>query len=128
MKIHPDVIPVQSVHSYGPDWVRVDDQTYTSSLVMDSRGERFLWDCAHFEDLQPAHFEQLANLAPEMVIFGSGARLRFVAPDISRSLIEHQIGLETMDTQAACRTYNILASEGRHVALAVLIEAKSVSP
>ena len=124
MKIHPDPISVQSVHSYGPSWVQVDDQKFTSSLVIDTRGERFDWGCERFEDLSSAHFERLAKLGPEMVIFGSGERLRFAAPHLTRALIEQQIGLDTMDTQAACRTYNILASEGRCVTLALLIESR----
>jgi uncharacterized protein len=61
-------------------------------------------------------------LPAELVIFGSGPRLRFVAPALSRALIERQIGLETMDTHAACRTYNILAAEGRQVVAALLMQ------
>jgi uncharacterized protein len=55
-----------------------------------------------------------------MVIFGSGSKLKFPSPDLQRALMAARIGLETMDTLAACRTYNILAGEGRHV-LAVLL-------
>ena len=62
-------------------------------------------------------------LAPELVIFGSGQRLRFVAPALLRPLIERRVGVETMDTAAACRTYNVLASEGRAVVAALLLEA-----
>lgn len=124
MKIHPDAIPAQSVQAYGDGWVQIDQQTSTSSLVLDSRGQHFAWNCPRFEDLQASHFEQLAQLAPEMVIFGSGKSLRFAAPELTRSLTEQQIGLETMDTPAACRTYNVLASEGRHVVLALLLEAR----
>ena len=57
-----------------------------------------------------------------MVIFGSGAKLRFVSPALLRGLIERGIGVETMDTAAACRTYNILAQEGRRVVAALLLE------
>ena len=121
MKIHPDSIHVQSVRAYGSGWVQVDHDRLTSSIVIASSGERFAWDCACFKDLTEAHFEQLAALQTELVIFGSGGRLRFPSNTLTRSLINRQIGLETMDTQAACRTYNILASEGRHVALALLI-------
>ena len=60
-------------------------------------------------------------LSPELVIFGSGARLQFVSPALLRCLIERRIGVETMDTAAACRTYNILLAEGRNVAAAILI-------
>ena len=86
-------------------------------------GERFDWQCARFEDLTAAHFEQLAQLQTELVIFGSGERLRFPSAALTRALIECQIGIESMDTQAACRTYNILAGEGRHVAVALLMES-----
>ena len=122
MKIHPDVINVQSIQGYGPGWVMVDGDRLSTSVIIGSRGERIDWSCARFEDLTAAHFEQLAQLKTELVIFGSGERLRFVAPSLSRALIEAQIGMETMDTQAACRTYNVLASEGRCVAVALLLE------
>jgi uncharacterized protein len=122
MKIQPDIISVQSIQGYGPGWVQVAGERLTSSVIIGSRGERIDWLCKSFEDLSPAHFEQLAQLQTELVIFGSGSRLRFVAPALTRSLIERQIGMETMDTQAACRTYNILASEGRCVAVALLMQ------
>ena len=93
---------------------------------MASDGRRFEWQCESFEDLTARHFEQLAELRTELVIFGSGERLRFPSAALTRSLIECQIGLESMDTQAACRTYNILAGEGRHVAVALLFETAKV--
>ena len=75
-----------------------------------------------FEDLTPAHFEQLATLGAELVIFGSGSRIRFPHPSWLQHLMARRTGLETMDTPAACRTYNILAGEGRHVLAALLLE------
>lgn len=126
MKIHPDIISVPSISSYGTGWVQVGDVQLTQSVVITSDGRRFDWHCARFEDLTEAHFEQLAQLQTELVIFGSGTRLRFPAAALTRALIERQIGIESMDTQAACRTYNILAGEGRHVAVALLIEDDAV--
>jgi uncharacterized protein len=123
MKFHPDTIAVQSIRSYGPGWVQVGEDRLTHSVVIASNGARFDWHCQRFEDLTFEHFEQLAAQKPELVIFGSGLRLRFPAANLTRALIEQQIGLETMDTQAACRTYNVLAGEGRQVAVALLIEA-----
>ncbi len=122
MKFHPDVIQVPFIKSYGPGWVEVGNERLHTSFVMSSTGERFAWNCARFEDLMPEHFEQLARLQPELVIFGSGNRLRFPAPGLTMALIQLQIGLETMDTRAACRTYNVLAGEGRRVAVALLME------
>lgn len=122
MKFHPDPVSAQSIQSYGANWVQVGTTRFEHSVVVSSNGERFDWNCCRFEDLTPAHFEQLAALQTELVIFGSGARLRFPAASLLQSLIGQQIGVETMDTQAACRTYNVLASEGRHVAVALLLE------
>ena len=62
------------------------------------------------------------ELKPELVIFGSGSRIRFVRPALLRALIERRIGIETMDTGAACRTYNVLLAEGRSVLAALLFE------
>ena len=64
----------------------------------------------------------LASLDPELVIFGSGKRLQFVAPAFLAGLYARRIGVETMDTQAACRTYNFLLGEGRRVVAALLID------
>ncbi len=121
MKIHPDSISVQSIKGYGPGWVQVADQKIIHSVIIGSRGERLNWQCERFEDLTRAHFDQLAQLKTELVIFGSGERLRFVNPALTQALIDLQIGMETMDTQAACRTYNILAGEDRCVAVALLM-------
>ena len=121
MKFHPDKISVPSVQGYGPGWIQVAGERISHSIVIGSRGERLDWQSASFDTLTSDHFEQLAQLQTELVIFGSGSRLRFVAPALTQALILQRIGLETMDTQAACRTYNILAAEGRHVAVALLM-------
>jgi uncharacterized protein len=123
MKLHPDVISVQSISGYGPGWVAIGSEKIGASIVIGSRGERFSWNCNCFEDLSTAHFAQLAAMGTELIIFGSGEHLRFPRPDWIKPLIDKQTGIETMDTQAACRTYNILAGEGRHVTLALLLEA-----
>ena len=124
MKLQPDRIEgVNVITAFVPGMVRVNAQPYTASLVLPWRGEVLAWPCGAFEQLGAGHFEQLLPLAPELVIFGSGQRLRFAAPALMRSLIERRIGVETMDTAAACRTYNVLASEGRAVVAALLLEA-----
>ncbi|MGY8904501.1 MAG: Mth938-like domain-containing protein [Burkholderiales bacterium] len=122
MKLQPDTFDVQSISGYGPGWVAVNGERVEHSLVIGSRGERFDWNCQHFADLTPAHFALLAQSAPELVVFGSGHTLRFVPPAWLGPLMQQRIGLETMDTSAACRTYNILAGEGRKVLLALLLE------
>jgi uncharacterized protein len=127
MKLQPDHLDVQSILGYGPGWVGLGSngvaEKIEHSIVIGSSGEKFAWNCGAFEDLTAEHFSQLAATRPELVIFGSGKRLRFPSPAYLRVLMENRIGLETMDTLAACRTYNILAGEGRRVIAALLIEA-----
>jgi uncharacterized protein len=94
---------------------------FEHSLLVPWSGDVLAWDAATPAELTPAHFERIAALRPEVVIFGSGARLQFVAPALQRALIELRIGVETMDTAAACRTYNVLASERRRALAALLV-------
>ncbi len=122
MKFQPDKPDVQSISGYGPGWVSVLGEKITTSVVIGSRGQRVDWACENFDELTPAHFAVLADQGPELVIFGSGERIRFPKPPWLAPLYARRIGIETMDTHAACRTYNILAGEGRDVLLAVLIE------
>ena len=126
MKLHAEQPDAQSITAYGAGWVAVDGARHSSSLVIRSMGTLEPWDCDRFEALTPAHFDRLLAVSaepPELVVFGSGERLRFVKPALIRGLIERSIGVETMDTAAACRTYNILAGEGRRVVAALLLEA-----
>lgn len=129
MKLQPDRLEVQSILGYGSGWVGLGRdgvaEKIERSIVIGSRGEKFDWNCTRFENLTEAHFMQLAATQPELVIFGSGTRLRFAPPAFMRALMQKRIGIETMDTLAACRTYNILAGEGRQVIAALLIETGS---
>lgn len=122
MKLQPDKSDTQTLTAHGPGWVAINNERVEHSVVLGSRGERFAWECANFDDLGPEHFAQLAALGAELVIFGSGQRIRFPQPAWLRTLMAQCTGVETMDTAAACRTYNILASEGRHVVAALLVE------
>jgi len=79
------------------------------------------WRTAGFDALAVEDFAELAALDLEVVLLGTGARLRFPHPQVTRPLAAAGIGLEVMDMQAACRTYNILASEERRVAAALLL-------
>jgi uncharacterized protein len=122
MKLQPDKFDVQAITGYGPGWVGVSGEKITHSVIISSRGERIDWKAARFEDLGAEHFTQLAQVEAEVVIFGSGSRIRFPQGAWLRPLVERRIGIETMDTAAACRTYNVLAQEGRSVAVALLLE------
>ncbi|MGM9514757.1 Mth938-like domain-containing protein [Roseateles sp. DB2] len=114
-----------SISRHDKNRVWVNGQAHGSSLLVPWRGEVQSWGVGRFEALDEAAFERILALKPELVIFGSGERLRFVQPALYRALIQARIGLETMDLAAACRTYNVLAAEGRSVLAALLIEPQS---
>ena len=122
MKLEPDNFDVQTIQGYGPGWVGVQGEKIHQSVVIGSKGQRVDWQCSRFEDLTAAHFAQLAEFDAELVIFGSGSRLRFPQTAWLQPLMAKRMGLETMDTGAACRTYNILAGEGRRVVVALVLE------
>jgi uncharacterized protein len=122
MKLHPDQPDVLSITGYGPGWIGLNNEKITRSVVISSRGHRQDWACNSYQDLSAAHFEQLAELDAELILFGSGQRQRFPQPAWLAGLAQRRVGLETMDTAAACRTFNILAGEGRHVVAALILE------
>lgn len=123
VKLQPDRAEgVNVITAFEGGRVGVNARPYERSLIVPWQGAILDWNCERFADLDAPHFERLLELAPELVIFGSGASLRFPAAALWRSLIARHIGFEAMDTAAACRTYNVLAAEGRIVVAALLIE------
>lgn len=122
MKLHPDKSAVQAITGYGEGWIAVDGERIDHSVIIGSAGQRIAWKCRQFTDLEATHFGQLAKFDAELVIFGSGNTLRFPSTAWLAPLMQRRIGFETMDTRAACRTYNILSAEGRKVVVALLIE------
>ena len=126
MKLHADRPDTTAITAHGEGWVAVNGERHHHSIVVTPEGAPQPWACSRLEDLTPAHFEALLPAEgplPELVLLGSGRRLRFVAPALLAPLLGRRVGVETMDTAAACRTYNILAGEGRRVVAALLIEA-----
>jgi uncharacterized protein len=113
---------VNVIHSYTRDSVSVNDQAYAHSILVPATGDMIVWPVDSWDALSESHFSQIAQWQPELVIFGSGAKLRFPNPKLLQPLMAARIGFETMDTAAACRTYNILVSEGRKVMAALLVE------
>lgn len=79
------------------------------------------WTPQQLEDITAAHIDEVLALKPDVILLGTGKRLRFPAPQLLAHSQQHRVGIEVMDTAAACRTYNILAAEGRKVAAALLM-------
>jgi uncharacterized protein len=112
-----------AISRHGAEGVIVNGVEYRDSVVVPWKGSVTAWRVSDFATLTDRHFATLAELGPELVIFGSGTRIRFPQPALLRPLIERRIGVETMDTAAAARTYNVLLAEGRTVVAALLFES-----
>lgn len=108
------------IRSYAPGQVKIRDGVYQASLIVTPTKIISDWPPQSFDDLHASYFEAVVALAPELVILGTGKYLQFPSPAVTRTLTEASVGLEVMDTGAACRTYNILVSEGRKVVAALL--------
>jgi uncharacterized protein len=111
------VVPPSQSGKDRPEIQRID-----YSILLTPREMRS-WSPARLEEIEVVHFEELLEWEPEVALFGSGSRLRFPDPELLAPLHRRGIGIEVMDTAAACRTFNILASEGRRVAAALLMFA-----
>ena len=124
MKLHLNSDANQLLFTgYGDDHVLINGQRFETSLLLTARGiEIAPWAGLGFDALSGAHFEWVAQREVDILLLGTGTRLRFPHPSLTRALMEARIALEVMDVGALCRTYNILAAEGRSVGAAVLIE------
>jgi uncharacterized protein len=111
-----------TITGYGDGFVEINKAPYAHSVVLSSDGGISEWSAQNFESLEAKDFSQLVDLKPELILIGTGSRQRFPKPELLKALIEAKIGFEIMDSQAACRTYNILVGEGRQVLLALIVE------
>jgi uncharacterized protein len=123
MKIELDGLAGASnkIDAYTVGQVTIDDNVYRSSLLLSPDVIVADWSPQSFSELATPHIEQIITLAPEIVLLGTGRTLIFPSNSLMRPLIELNIGFEIMDTGAACRSYNFLMGEGRHVVAALLM-------
>jgi len=126
MKLHSSTTQqYQTVTGYDAAGVEINARRYDFSLMVMPEVAPRPWDVARFEDLTAEHFERIAADQPDVVVLGTGERQRFVHPRLVASLSALRVGVECMDSHAACRTYNILMGEGRKVTLALIIEGSN---
>lgn len=111
-----------AITRHGAEGVIVGGVEHRQSVLVPWHGSVQPWPVDDFESLDETSFDALLALQPELVIFGSGSRLRFPKPAMLKALMARRIGFEAMDTPAACRTYNVLLAEGRAVVAALLFE------
>lgn len=123
MKLHADKTDRYAITAYGDGWISINGLRHTGNCLLCASTGVYPWAAVGFASLSATHFEDVLRLPqrPELLIFGSGQRQRFAPPALLQTLVAQRIGVECMDTAAACRTYNILAAEGRLVAAALLL-------
>ena len=122
MKLHIAANEGQQLFTgYGDGYVAVNNVRYERSVLVTPSAVAD-WTVRTFEDITPADFQFLGTLKPEVVVFGTGLAQRFPRPELARALAAWGVGVEIMDSRAACRTYNILAAEGRNALAAILLE------
>jgi uncharacterized protein len=122
MKLHlTPAAGLQLFSGYGVGYVSVNNVRYERSVLVTPQSVSE-WAAGNFEALAAGDFSFIAELGPEIVILGTGERQRFPGPQLARALAASGAGVEVMDTRAACRTYNILASEGRKVVAAIVLD------
>ena len=120
MKLH-EANPVGSnvFTASGSAYVEVNKERHEGSLIVAAQSLA-AWRPSCFEDLTAEDFQQLLALKPEVILLGTGKRLRFPHPRLYAALTNAGIGVDVMDTAAACRTYNFLLAEGRGVIAALM--------
>ena len=121
MKFHLQKPTANVVTGTGPGWVRVGQVEYRANIVLLPDAVVADWAPNGFDALSEADFASLLSYTPEMVLLGTGSGQRFPHPRLLQSLAAARVGVEVMDTRAACRTFNILVAEDRRVAAALII-------
>lgn len=122
MKLSIDhMVAAYTIKAYEPGEIKVNDQTLTRSLVVMPDSLKTDWAPACFEDLTLEHLLEVAAMKPEIILLGTGEKQQFPPHSVIAEIVNRGIGFEVMDTQAAARTWNILAGEGRNVAGALII-------
>ena len=111
------------IKSYGLGWISVNEQEIRRSVIVAPDRLVTDWPPQTFADLEERHFAAILQLEPEIVLLGTGNRQRFPHPKLTQALLARGVGVEVMDTSAACRTYNIIMMEDRRVVAALLMMA-----
>ena len=109
------------ITSYDENTIQVNGKNFHSSLIIATTELNTDWSPRSIENLSTDDFTAIIDLKPEVVIIGTGDKLTFPPIETYAELIKLGVGVEFMDTGAACRTYNILTGEGRHVVCGLIL-------
>lgn len=122
MKLHTDPRPGNTVTAHGEGYVAINGERYSGSLIVQPDAIDTEWQVQTVASLDASHIERLLATGAEILILGTGKRQQFPALALLKPVMAAGRTVDVMDTSAACRTYNILMSEGRTVAAALIIE------
>src|SRR5262249_48695478 len=122
MKFHLTQTSSNLFKAHGPGFVQVNDERFEENVLVLADQVVPGWAPAGFAGLTDAGFEALLHYPAQIVGPGEGSRQHFPHPRLTAPLMKAGVGLEVMDTPAACRTYNILAGEDRRVLAAILVD------
>ena len=111
------------IRAYSADQITIGETQYRTSIMVTPNRVITDWAQSTVATLDEGDFRFMLEFRPEVVLLGTGGRMVFPPPSITHPLMNQSIGLEVMDTAAACRTYNILAGEGRNVLAALIVES-----
>ena len=109
------------IQKYESNKIIINNRGFTSSLIICPDQVVENWQPRSIKALELIHFESLLQLKPEVALLGTGSKLIFPSVEVYSNLIQQGIGVEIMDTGAACRTYNILMGEGRRVVAGLIL-------
>jgi len=112
------------VSGYEQGVILVNDSPKATSFIISHEQLIENWAPAHIDELRAQHLDPLLALQPELVLIGTGETLKFPSVAHYACLIQQNIGVEIMDSPAACRTYNILLNEGRKVVAGIILGAR----
>jgi uncharacterized protein len=108
------------IRSISEKGIRISDEYYNSPFIIS--GQRIVpqWNVESIEEINEASLQVIFDLQPEVILIGTGKTQVFLPPATQAHFFRHNIGFEVMTTDAACRTFNVLVAEGRHVVAALL--------
>ncbi|MDX1442464.1 MAG: Mth938-like domain-containing protein [Gammaproteobacteria bacterium] len=118
----PDAEVRYAVRGYGDEGVKINNKVYASSLVLTPNHLDDSWEPGAVRDWEPSTLDTLLEHDPEILLIGTGAQIHMLGAEFMAHALRQGVGLEVMDTEAACRTFNVLVSEGRRVVAGLVIE------
>ncbi|MGI9331303.1 MAG: Mth938-like domain-containing protein [Gammaproteobacteria bacterium] len=122
MQLDRDPTPGLVIRSFRPGLLRVGDRDITSPVILSAPDLISPWAPPDLSELRIDHLASVLDQQPELILLGTGSCHRFPAPELAMHIMRQGVGLEVMDTAAACRTFNVLNAEGRRVSAALFLE------